>query len=99
MLRPTIPETMAKKSARKSLVRNAAKAKKPSVKKALVKAAQGKAAKPKPAAKQKKADAEAFEGTAKRWTPAQIEEAFRRFQAAEPEPKGELKHSNPFTVL
>ena len=53
----------------------------------------------KPLAKQKKADAEAFEGTAKRWTPAQIEEAFRRFQAQEPEPKGELKHTNPFTLL
>jgi len=31
--------------------------------------------------------------------PAQIEEAFRRFQAANPEPKGELKHINPFTLL
>jgi endonuclease III len=36
---------------------------------------------------------------AKPWTKAQIEEAFRRFQAANPEPKGELKHINPFTLL
>ena len=35
----------------------------------------------------------------KSWTKAQIEEAFRRFQAANPEPKGELKHINPFTLL
>jgi len=35
----------------------------------------------------------------KRWTNAQIAEAFRRFQAANPEPKGELKHINPFTLL
>jgi endonuclease-3 len=35
----------------------------------------------------------------KPWMPAQIEEAFRRFQAANPEPKGELKHINPFTLL
>jgi endonuclease-3 len=35
----------------------------------------------------------------KPWTKAQIEEAFRRFQAANPEPKGELKHINPFTLL
>jgi endonuclease-3 len=35
----------------------------------------------------------------KPWTNAQIEEAFRRFQAANPEPKGELKHINPFTLL
>ena len=32
-------------------------------------------------------------------TPAEIAEAFRRFQAAMPEPKGELKHVNPFTLL
>ena len=35
----------------------------------------------------------------KPWTNAQIEEAFRRFQAANPEPKGELRHINPFTLL
>jgi endonuclease III len=36
---------------------------------------------------------------AKPWTNAQIEEAFRRFAAANPEPKGELQHINPFTLL
>jgi endonuclease III len=30
---------------------------------------------------------------------ATIAEIFRRFAAAEPEPKGELEHSNPFTLL
>jgi len=35
----------------------------------------------------------------KPWTNAQIEETFRRLQAANPEPKGELKHINPFTLL
>ena len=30
---------------------------------------------------------------------AEIEEAFRRFQAAEPEPEGELEHIDPFTLL
>jgi endonuclease-3 len=33
------------------------------------------------------------------WTSDEIEEAFRRFQAAEPEPKGELQHVNPYTLL
>src|SRR5713101_1855550 len=33
------------------------------------------------------------------WTTAEIEEAFRRFKAASPEPKGELEHVNPFTLL
>ena len=43
--------------------------------------------------------AKAASGVVKPWTPAQIEEAFRRFQAANPVPKGELKHINPFTLL
>ncbi|WP_374291106.1 endonuclease III [Paenirhodobacter enshiensis] len=30
---------------------------------------------------------------------AQMQEAFRRFQAAEPNPKGELEHTNAFTLL
>lgn len=30
---------------------------------------------------------------------AEIEEVFRRFAAANPEPKGELEHSNPYTLL
>ena len=33
------------------------------------------------------------------WTSAEIEEAFRRFAAANPAPKGELEHINPFTLL
>jgi endonuclease-3 len=90
---------MAKKPGHKKPVRKTVKVKRPSVKKALTKAAKGEAARPKSAARQKKADAAAFQGIARRWTPAQIDEAFRRFQAAEPEPKGELKHTNPFTLL
>jgi len=35
----------------------------------------------------------------KAWTPAEVEEAFRRFQAANPEPKGELQHTNAYTLL
>jgi endonuclease III len=35
----------------------------------------------------------------KAWTPADVEEAFRRFSAANPEPQGELKHINPYTLL
>jgi endonuclease III len=33
------------------------------------------------------------------WTPAEVEEAFRRFKAANPEPKGELEHVNAYTLL
>jgi endonuclease-3 len=35
----------------------------------------------------------------KPWTPAEIREAFERFSKANPEPKGELEHLNPYTLL
>jgi len=35
----------------------------------------------------------------KPWTAAEVSEAFRRFRAANPEPKGELEHLNPYTLL
>jgi endonuclease-3 len=35
----------------------------------------------------------------KPWTPAEIHEAFSRFAASNPEPKGELEHLNPYTLL
>ena len=72
---------------------------KKSVKKALKKARKGKAAKVKPASKRAKADAKAAAGALPQMTNAQIQEAFRRFQKANPEPKGELQHINPFTLL
>jgi len=31
--------------------------------------------------------------------PAKVEEIFRRFHAVDPEPKGELRYDNPFTLL
>jgi endonuclease-3 len=36
---------------------------------------------------------------AKPWADTEIAEAFRRFHAANPEPRGELQHVNPFTLL
>jgi endonuclease-3 len=35
----------------------------------------------------------------KPWSAAEVEEAFSRFEKANPEPRGELKHINPFTLL
>jgi endonuclease III len=35
----------------------------------------------------------------KSWTPAEVREVFERFQKANPEPRGELEHLNPFTLL
>ncbi|HET8974089.1 MAG TPA: endonuclease III [Pseudolabrys sp.] len=57
----------------------------------------GRYAKVKPAPK--RAAADAAQAAPPQWTTAQIAEAFRRFKAANPEPKGELQHINPFTLL
>src|SRR4029079_15076828 len=79
-------EIMAKKPARKSTMK-------------LPKRAKRNRAKVKSAPKRAAADAKDASGEIPQWTPAQIEEAFRRFKAANPEPKGELQHINPFTLL
>jgi endonuclease-3 len=93
---------MAKKAVSKS-----------SMRKVLAKARNDKAVKlelkPKPKARPKalarqakadaKADTKAAQGKIKPWTPAQVEEAFRRFEAANPEPRTELTYVNPFTLL
>ena len=62
-------------------------------------AKKGKAAVPKSPRKQAAADVKAAHGEVPQWTQAETEEAFRRFQAAQPVPKGELEHINPFTLL
>jgi endonuclease-3 len=59
----------------------------------------GKAAKLKGPDARLAADEKAAAGALAQWTPAEIEEAFRRFQSANPVPKGELAHINPFTLL
>jgi endonuclease III len=46
-----------------------------------------------------KADAKAAQGARRQLTNAEIEEVFRLFKAANPEPKTELKYVNPFTLL
>src|SRR6202142_1745042 len=38
-------------------------------------------------------------GSSRAWTAAEIEEAFKRFARANPEPKGELAHADPYTLL
>jgi endonuclease-3 len=65
----------------------------------LRKARKGTAAEVKGPRKRAIADAKAAVGAVPQMTRAEIAEAFRRFQAAVPEPKGELKHINPFTLL
>jgi endonuclease-3 len=62
-------------------------------------ALKGKAARVKGLQAQAKADIKAAHGALPQWTEAEIGEAFRRFQAANPVPRGELEHINPFTLL
>jgi endonuclease-3 len=49
--------------------------------------------------KRARADVAAAKGALPQWSKAEIAEAFRRFRAADPEPRGELEHINPFTLL
>ena len=60
-------------------------------------------AKPKSASRPSKAPAATVRRIAARpksaYGPAEIEEIFRRFSVQRPEPKGELEHVNPFTLV
>jgi endonuclease-3 len=58
-----------------------------------------KTARLKPPASRRAAGAKAWHGAPPQWTRAEIAEAFQRFAAANPEPRGELRHINPFTLL
>jgi endonuclease III len=46
-----------------------------------------------------KADAKAARAEVPRWSAQEITEAFTRWRDVMPEPKGELEHVNPFTLL
>ncbi len=62
-------------------------------------ARKGKAARGKPAKPQRNARAKAGRGVLPLWTNVEVEEAFRRFAAANPDPSTELEHADPFTLL
>jgi endonuclease-3 len=86
----------AKKAGPKASPREAAER---TVRQSLNKARAGKAAAVKGPKTRAAADRKAAAGALPQWTPAEVEEAFRRFQAAMPEPKGELEHVDPYTLL
>jgi endonuclease III len=65
----------------------------------LTAARKSKANSVKPLKRRIAADAAAAHAATPQWTKAEIEEAFRRFQAANPQPRGELEHINSFTLL
>src|SRR5215470_5733154 len=69
------------------------------VRQRLAAARKGKAARVKDAKARVGADRQAAHGELPQWTTAEIAEAFRRFAAANPTPRGELQHINSFTLL
>ena len=88
---------MARKTPRRVVRRNARKTPRRTAQ--SLRTARGGKAELKSPAKRTAADRKAEAGALPQWTTAEIEEAFRRFQAARPEPRGELEHINPFTLL
>jgi endonuclease-3 len=85
---PSVPKKVAKKAAKKTV--------KPSPKPAAKKSPKPKPLKSKPL-KSKPLKSKPLKS--KPWTPAEVHEAFSRFRKANPEPKGELEHLNPYTLL
>jgi endonuclease-3 len=79
-----------RKPALKKPASTKAPAKKPAAKKPVM---------AKPARAAKKLPAKAKPVASRPWTPAEVYEAFDRFRKANPEPKGELEHLNPYTLL
>jgi endonuclease-3 len=69
------------------------------VRQRLAAARKGEAARVKGAKARRGADRKAAHAELPQWTTAEIAEAFRRFAAANPNPRGELAHINPFTLL
>jgi endonuclease-3 len=86
-----IRKSVPKKPAPKKPSSNKAPAKTAPSKKTTSKAKAPRLAKKLPAKNAPKA--------AKPWTEAEVYEAFSRFRNANPEPKGELEHLNPYTLL
>jgi endonuclease-3 len=90
---------MARKTTGKTVSKTTSKTAQRHIKQRLQAARKGKAARLKPAKARNRADAKASQGALPQWTKAEIEEAFRRFAAANPDPSTELAHGDPFTLL
>ena len=99
MVRKKPRRSSPRKSASRRAGRRTPPKSSPATAQILRKARAGKAADVKGPRKRLAADTKAAAGALPQWTTAEIEEAFRRFRAARPEPKGELEHVNPFTLL
>jgi endonuclease-3 len=95
------PDSKPAAPMRAKKARPAAKSMPPRAATKKAKASKAKASKSK-ASKSKatiKSGASKSKPSATPWTPAEVYEAFSRFRKANPEPKGELEHLNPYTLL
>jgi endonuclease III len=90
---PKITRKLLRKPATKPLTK-ASTAKRPAAK-----PGGARAAKKSVKALSKAASKALSEALTKPWTAAEVYEAFSRFRKANPEPKGELEHLNPYTLL
>jgi endonuclease-3 len=98
-----MPKITRKPSLKSSAKPKAATARRPAPKSGRVGVAKNPAAKSGkvPAAKKsiKVVAKSSIKIPAKPWTAAEVYEAFSRFRKANPEPRGELEHLNPYTLL
>lgn len=91
-VKPGEPAKAAKKAAKSAKSAKSAKATAKTITKTI-------ARKPKPAAGSAKATGTPALKATKPWTLAEVRDAFTRFATSNPEPKGELEHLNPYTLL
>ena len=77
----------------------AAVAKRPATAPSRIKATKKTVGKSGQARAAKKSSSPSHKASTKPWTAAEVYEAFSRFREANPEPKGELEHLNPYTLL
>src|SRR5262245_28182615 len=91
--------TTPKKAVKKATKKAAKRAGTRTLRQSLKKARSGTAAAVKGPKKRVAADRKAAAGAMPPWTPAEVEEAFRRFKAAMPAPETELEHVDPYTLL
>jgi endonuclease-3 len=84
------PKATAKGIANRAVKKVPGKAAKPPAKKTISKTA---------AKKSNAAPGAATPLSTRPWTAAEVREAFSRFSRANPDPKGELEHLNPYTLL
>jgi endonuclease-3 len=91
---------ITRKPPRKPLAKSkAAAVRRPATKPGKARAAKSETRAAKKSIKASASPKAATKASTRPWTAAEIDEVFRRFRKGNPEPKGELEHLNPYTLL